>query len=223
MLVYAAKSCQYSACEELADRLLPGARISRYAVTKPGTAGDISASTKPELAGASDRFDSRVRTSGVLILDGFACGRPSLDRWLTRHALQAAAGSARTYVVVDSEQHRVVGYHALTAAGVEREAATARVIKGMPRYPIPVVLLARLAVDITVAGRGIGAWLLRDAMQRTLTAAERIGGRAMLVQAQDENARRFYLQHGLEPSPTDPLHLMILLKDLGASVRRNVG
>lgn len=130
-------------------------------------------------------------------------------------------GSARTYVVVDSEQRRVVGYHALTAAGVERETATARVIKGMPRYPIPVVLLARLAVDITVAGRGIGAWLLRDAMLRTLTAAETIGVRAMLVHAQDENARRFYLKHGLEPSPTDPLHLMILLKDLAPSISSN--
>lgn len=168
------------------------------------------------------RFGDPAPLSSGHVLEGFACGRPSLDQWLTRHAVQAAsAGSARTYVVVDSEQRRVVGYHALTAAGVERETATARVIKGMPRYPIPVVLLARLAVDITVAGRGIGAWLLRDAMLRTLTAAETIGVRAMLVHAQDENARRFYLKHGLEPSPTDPLHLMILLKDLAPSISSN--
>jgi GNAT superfamily N-acetyltransferase len=118
--------------------------------------------------------------------------------WLARYARQAdAAGSARTYVVVDSGQGRVVGYHALTAAAVEREAATARMIKGMPRYPIPVVLLARLAVDVSVARRGIGAWLLHDGMTRSLAASETIGVRAMLVHAIDDEARRFYLRHGL--------------------------
>jgi predicted N-acetyltransferase YhbS len=110
------------------------------------------------------------------VLDGFDCGRASSNVWLEKHARHAAAaGSARTYVVVDSEQARVVGYHALAPAGVEREAATARVIKRMPRYPIPVVLLARLAVDVSVARRGLGAWLLRNAMTRTLAASETIG------------------------------------------------
>jgi GNAT superfamily N-acetyltransferase len=152
--------------------------------------------------------------------EAFDCGRESLNLWLTRHARQAAAaGSVRTYVVVDSQQNRVVGYHALTVAGLERDAATERVIKGMPRYPIPVVLLARLAVDRTVTGRGLGAWLLRDAMLRTLVAAQTIGVRAMLVHAKDEHARGFYLRHGLEPSPSDPLHLMILLEDIAASIR----
>ncbi len=88
----------------------------------------------------------------------------------------------------------------------------------MPQYPIPVVLLARLAVDTSVTGRGLGAWLLRDAMSRTLTAAETIGVRAMLVHAIDNHARDFYLRHGLERSPTDPLHLMILIKDIAAAV-----
>jgi GNAT superfamily N-acetyltransferase len=153
------------------------------------------------------------------VLDGFDCGRASLNVWLERHARQAvAAGSARTYVVVDSEQARVVGFHALAAAGVEREAATARVIKGMPRYPVPVVLLARLAVDVSVARQGLGSWLLRDAMTRTLAASETIGVRAMLVHAIDNAAREFYLRHGLEPSPTDPLHLMILIKDIAAAL-----
>jgi GNAT superfamily N-acetyltransferase len=153
-------------------------------------------------------------------LDGFDCGRGSLDAWLVRHARQAAAtGSARTYVIVDASQDRVVGYHAVTAAGLERDAATPRVIKGMPRYPVPVVLLARLAVDRPVADRGLGAWLLRDAMMRTLSAAETIGVRAMLIHAIDDQARRFYLRHGLEPSPSDPMHLMILLKDITASLR----
>lgn len=153
------------------------------------------------------------------VLDDFDCGPASLNVWLTKHARQAAAaGSARTYVVVDSEQSRVVGYHALAAAGVEREAATARVIKGMPRYPVPVVLLARLAVDASVGRRGLGAWLLRDAMTRTLAASETIGVRAMLVHAIDNDAREFYIRHGLEPSPTDPLHLMILIKDIAAAL-----
>jgi GNAT superfamily N-acetyltransferase len=153
------------------------------------------------------------------LLDGFDCGRPSLNVWLARHARQAAAaGSARTYVVVDSEQTRVVGYHALTAAGIEREAATARVIKGMPRYPVPVILLARLAVDASVARRGLGAWLLRDAMTRTLAASETVGVRAMLVHAIDNDARAFDVRHGLEPSPTDPLHLMNLITDIAAAL-----
>ena len=105
----------------------------------------------------------------------------------------------------------------MTAAGIERQAATPRVVKGMPRYPVPVVLLARLAVDVTVTGRGLGAWLLRDAMLRALAAADTIGVRAMLVHAIDDDARKFYLRHGFEPSPSDRLHLMILLKDIVAS------
>ena len=153
------------------------------------------------------------------VLEGFDCGRASLNVWLARYARQAAAvGSARTYVILDAPQARVVGYYALTAAGLERDSATARIVKGMPHYPIPVVLLARLAVDLSVAGRGLGAWLLRDAMMRTLAAAETIGVRAMLVHAIDQHAAGFYLRHGLEPSPTEPRHLMILIKDIAASL-----
>ena len=153
------------------------------------------------------------------VLEGFDCGRASLNVWLARYARQASAvGSARTYVVLDAHQRRVVGYHALAAAGLERDSATARIVKRMRQYPIPVVLLARLAVDISVAGRGLGAWLLRDAMSRTLAAAETIGVRAMLVHAIDQDAAAFYLRHGLEASPTDPRHLMILIKDIAASL-----
>ena len=153
------------------------------------------------------------------VVEGFDSGRASLDVWLVRYARQAAAsGSARTYVTVDAQQERVVGYHALAAAALERESATARIIKGMPQYPIPVVLLARLAVDRSVAGRGLGARLLRDAMMRTLAAAETIGVRAMLVHAVDEDAAAFYLRHGLEASPTDPRHLMVRVKDIAAAL-----
>jgi GNAT superfamily N-acetyltransferase len=153
------------------------------------------------------------------VLEGFDCGRAALNVWLERHARQAAAvGSARSYVIVDADQGRVVGYHALTAAALERDAATARVLKGMPQYPIPVVLLARLAVDRSVQGRGVGAWLLRDAMLRTLGASGTIAVRTMFVHAIDEQARAFYLRYGLEPSPSDPLHLMILIKDIAAAL-----
>ena len=153
------------------------------------------------------------------VLEGFDCGRASLNVWLVRYARQAAAvGSARTYVILDAQQARVVGYYALTAAGLERDSAPVRIVKGMPQYPIPVVLLARLAVDLSVAGRGLGAWLLRDAMMRTLAAAETIGVRAMLVHAIDQHAAGFYLRHGLEASPTEPRHLMILIKDIAASL-----
>jgi GNAT superfamily N-acetyltransferase len=165
------------------------------------------------------RFGDPELLSPGHILEGFDCGRASLNAWLIEHARSAAtARSARTYVVLDSDQDRVVGFHALAAASVERDAATARAIKGMARYPIPVVLLARLAVDASVNGRGLGAWLLRDAMTRTVGASEAIGVRAMLVHAADENARRFYVRHGLESSRTDPLHLMIPVKDIIAAI-----
>jgi len=152
------------------------------------------------------------------VVTGFHSGEPSLDRWLRDRARAAAgAGSARTYVVVDGEPGRVVGYHALTVGSVEHADATGRARKRMPQHPIPVVLLARLAVDASVQGRGIGAFLLRDAMTRTAAAAGRFGIRALLVHALHDEARRFYLRHGLEPSPTDPLHLMILVKDIRAA------
>ncbi len=121
-------------------------------------------------------------------------------------------------MIVDRAQARVVGYHALTASGPEHQAATPRTIKSMASHPIPVVLLARLAIDSTVAGREIGAWLLRDAMTRTLGAAGTIGVRALLVHAIDDTARPFYLHHGREQSPTDQLHLTILVKDVASAL-----
>lgn len=152
-------------------------------------------------------------------VEAFDCGVESLNVWLKQHAVRSkAAGSGRTFVIGDAEQRRIVGYHALAAASIVPEQATARAAKGMPRHPIPAALLARLAVDTSVQGRGIGAWLLRDAMLRTLSAAEAVGIRVLLVHALDDNACRFYERHGFEPSPTDPLNLQMLLKDIRASV-----
>jgi GNAT superfamily N-acetyltransferase len=152
-------------------------------------------------------------------IEDFDCGVESLNVWLKKHApTAAAAGSARTYVMHGAEQDRVVGFHALAAASIDHAEATRRAAKGMPRHPIPAVLLARLAVDTTVQGRGIGAWLLRDAMLRSLSAAESVGIRVLLVHATDDVARAFYEHHGFEMSPTDPLNLQMLIKDIRAAV-----
>lgn len=151
--------------------------------------------------------------------DGFRCGVASLDSWLTEHAAAAdAVGSARTYVVTEGDGRRLVAYYALTVASLERDEATGRASKGMPRHPIPAMLLARLAVDRSVQGRGVGAMLLADAMQRTLLVAEETGIRLLLVHAIDEQAKSFYLHYGFEPSPTDPLNLQLLIKDIKATI-----
>ena len=153
------------------------------------------------------------------VRDGFHCGIASLDTWLVEHAPGAdAAGSARTYVVIDDGQDRVVGYYALTVASLEREAATGRATKGMPRHPIPAMLLARLAVDESVQGEGVGAMLLADAMQRTLLVAEETGIRLLLVHAVNDEARSFYLHFGFEVSPSDPMNLQLLIKDIRATI-----
>jgi GNAT superfamily N-acetyltransferase len=146
----------------------------------------------------------------------FGCGTPELDEWLDRHAWTAAAvGSARTFVSVSGV--RVAGYYALAAGSVERSAAAGRLGRGMPGHPVPVVVLARLAVDLRDQGAGVGRGLLRDAMLRTLTAAESFGVRALIVHARDAPAAAFYERHGFEASPTDALHRILLMKDLRAS------
>ena len=157
-------------------------------------------------------------------LGDFDCGVGSLDTWLREHARgAAAAGSARTYVLEDAEQGRVVGYHALCAASVSQREASARAQRGMPRHSIPAVLLARLAVDRSVQEHGLGAFLLRDAMVRSLAVAAQVGVRVMLVHALDDGAREFYLHHGFEPSRTDPLNLQLIAKDMQASLRGQLG
>jgi GNAT superfamily N-acetyltransferase len=154
-------------------------------------------------------------------LDDFDCGSAPLNDWLTRHALASqAAGTARVFVTT-GDGERVVGYYALAAAQVEPVAATERLAKGQPKHrPIPVVLLARLAVHLDHQSRGVGTSLLKDAMLRAHQAAEQIGLRAMLVHAKDDQARQWYEQYGFEPSLTDPLHLILLMKDLRAFIAR---
>ncbi len=146
----------------------------------------------------------------------FACGEPELDRWLADHALGAqSSGSARVFVSTAGQ--RVVGYYALAATELQPEKASERARKGQPRTrPLPAVLLARLAVDLAHQGKGLGRSLLQDAMLRVNGAADELGIRLMLVHAKHARASRWYTRFGFEESPTDPLHLILLMKDLRA-------
>ena len=146
-------------------------------------------------------------------LEGFDCGKPGLNRFLLLHALtNQRANSSRTYVALRGEQ--VLGFHTLVVGSVSREQAPERVRKGLARHPIPLMVLARLAVSCEEQGKGLGSGLLKDAIQRTMAAAEIAGIRALAVHAKDEEARSFYAHFGFVQSPTDPLHLFVLLKDL---------
>lgn len=145
-------------------------------------------------------------------LQSFDCGHQALNAWLIHHALQAqASGSARTFVVTEGEQ--VVGYFSLTVGQVDTMTVPDKVRKGMARYPIPVVILARLAVSSHVQGQGVGRGLLQDAIRRTLMIAEQAGIRAMLTHPIDEKASRFYQRFGFIPSPLGEQQLLLLLKD----------
>lgn len=147
----------------------------------------------------------------------FASGDSALDSWLKRYALaNHAAGAARVFVTLRDKQ--VVGYYALSATSIMRAEATGRAAKAIPE-PVPAILLGRLAVHQKEQGRGLGQHLLRDAILRTPDAADSIGVRALLVHAGSESARAFYLNFDFEPSPTDPLHLMLLLKDARRAAR----
>jgi len=144
-------------------------------------------------------------------LEAFDSATHELDEWLRRFARIAdAAGTARIYVLANGK--RVLGYYALTPGAVSRRDLPERHAKSMPAHPIGVILLARLAVDRSLQGQGFGRALMADAAIRTRQAADLVGARAMIVHARDERAAAFYGRLGFTRSPTDPLHLMILIK-----------
>lgn len=150
----------------------------------------------------------------------FDSGEPQLDQWLTRRALvNQLEGASRTYVVTASGD-RVVGYYALANGALVAAEAPGRVRRNMPD-PIPVMVLGRLAVDRTWQGRGLGKGLLRDALLRTLQAAEIAGIRAVLVHALHNRAAEFYRQAGFQPSPISDTALILLLKDIRSTLQNN--
>jgi GNAT superfamily N-acetyltransferase len=149
----------------------------------------------------------------------FDCGaHQSLNDWLRRFALTNQRNeSARTYVV--HRNSSVVGYYSVSAGSVSPEESPPRIAKGLARHAIPVILLARLAVDKDEKGTGLGKALLKDALVRIVQAADLVGARAVLVHAIDEQARKFYEHFDFEPSPTHELQLMLLMKDLRQALK----
>ena len=148
----------------------------------------------------------------------FECGNPALTEWLRKFAwTNQQSDSARTYVAVRGD--RVAGYYALAAGSVQKHESPERIAKGLANHPVGVVLLARLAVDVREQGRGLGKALLFDALKRIEEAADIVGIRAVLVHAIDDAARQFYRHFNFDPSPIDPFHLMLLLKDLRHALR----
>lgn len=146
-------------------------------------------------------------------VDAFDCGQPALNQFLQRYALvNQKANSAQTYVCCLGDT--VVGFYSLAVGSVDPQAAPSRVTKGLARHPVPVMILARLAVDKEHQGNGLGKALLKDALLRTAQAADIAGIRCLLVHAKDDAARRWYESWEFEPSPTDPYHLFLMLKDL---------
>ncbi len=150
-------------------------------------------------------------------VSGFDCGIPELDNWLKRRARQnEAIGASRTFVITAGG--RVVGYYALATGAVSRAQATGRIRRNMPE-PVPVMVLARLAVHREYQRTGLGVSLLKDALLRTLQASEIAGIRAVLLHAVSESSKRFYLHHGFAESPIDPMTMMMSLEDLEKTLR----
>jgi GNAT superfamily N-acetyltransferase len=146
-------------------------------------------------------------------VDGFDCGSEELNRFLLRYALTSQrASSSQTYVGLANMS--IIGFYTLTVGQVSYEDSPQRLTKGLAHHPVPIMLLARLAVSNKWQKRGIGAGLLKDAMRRTIQAADIAGIRAFAVHAKDEAAQQFYTHFDFIPSPTDPYHLFLLLKDL---------
>lgn len=151
-------------------------------------------------------------------VEGFDCGQEALNRFLTRYALQnQQAGASQTYVALSGEE--VIGFYSLVVGQIEYADAPERLTKGLARYPVPIMLLARLAAKLDWQGKGIGSGLLKDAMLRTLQAAAIAGIRAFAVYAKDDHARAFYERFDFVASATDPFHLFILLKDVRSALQ----
>jgi hypothetical protein len=149
----------------------------------------------------------------------FDCGVPPLNEYLRRYALVNHQNrSARTYVTV--KENRIAGYYTLANGSVSRTEVPPRVAQGLGNYPVPITLLARLAVDISEKGEGVGRGLLKDAVLRAYQASDLVGSRAIVTHAKDEGARAFYERFQFAPSPLNEFHLYLLMKDVRAIFER---
>lgn len=153
------------------------------------------------------------KLDGSHVIEHFDCGVLELNNFLVRHALaNQKANSAATYV--GCEGKKVIGYYSLAVGSVIHGSAPSRVTRGLAKHPVPVMLLARLAVNLLQQFQGVGKGLLKNALLRTVQAADIAGIRALLVHAKDENAKLWYKSFDFEESPSDPLHLFLLTKDI---------
>ena len=149
-------------------------------------------------------------------VDGITCGREELDRFLIRFAFaNQQANAAQTYVGMNDAA--IIGFYSLVVGKVAYNDAPERLTKGLARHPVPIMVLARLAISTASQGKSLGGGLLKDAMLRTLQAADIVGIRAFAVHAKHDLARRFYEHFGFPQSPTDPMHLFLLMKDVAAA------
>lgn len=163
----------------------------------------------------SGRYPPVRKLAATDRVDAFGCGQPALNQFLQRYALvNQKANSAQTYVCC--RDGVVAGFYSLAVGGIDSASAPSRVMKGVVRHPVPVMILARLAVDSAHQRQGLGQALLKDALLRTAQAADIAGIRCLLVHAKDDAARQWYENWEFEPSPTDPYHLFLMLKDLKA-------
>lgn len=148
----------------------------------------------------------------------FDCEVEPLNDYLKKYALQnQKKDAARTYVLIN-EENQIIGYYTLVFGSVSIEETTPEIVAGLGKYPIPVILLARLAIDKNEKGKGLGRALMRDALLRAIRASEIAGLRAFLVHARDESAKAFYEKLGFEPSPHNEFHLFLKMKDIRASL-----
>lgn len=151
-------------------------------------------------------------------LDGFSCGKPALDRWLKTRALSNLE-KGFTAVLVVHEANRVVGYYGLAPTAVVPSILPRSIRTGQPPDPVPCLLLGQLATDQNWIGKGIGTGLLKHALQRCVTAAGLVGGRALIVNAVDGEAAAFWRRRGFLPSKDDSLVLFRSIADIAASLR----
>lgn len=162
------------------------------------------------------RIEKLTRQHAVASFD---CGNEQLNRFLHRFALgNQQANASQTYLGLADDA--VIGFYTLVVGEVSFDAAPGRLTKGLARHPVPIMLIARLAVSVNWQGKGIGAGLLKDATLRTLNAADIAGIRALAVHAKDAAARSFYEHFDFAPSPSDPLHLFVLIKDLKRGISK---